>query len=74
MHCVVRSVAEDERGLKGRLLKDVLWLLAVLTACGVLALAIATALRVPTEYVPGVLFWTMIPGFVGYAAWIRKRR
>jgi hypothetical protein len=57
-----------------RLLKDVLWLLAVMTACGVLALAISTALGVPAEYVRGVLFWTMIPGFVGYAAWISRRR
>ncbi|HEU0248756.1 MAG TPA: hypothetical protein VFR38_16890 [Gaiellaceae bacterium] len=57
-----------------RLLKDLLWLLAVMTACGVLALAISTALGVPAKYVPGVLFWTMIPGFVGYAAWIRRRR
>jgi hypothetical protein len=60
--------------VSGRLLKDVLWLVAVLTACAVLALAVATALAVPTTYVPGVLFWTMIPGFVGYAAWIRRRR
>lgn len=45
-----------------------------MTACGVLALAISTALGVPAKYVPGVLFWTMIPGFVGYAAWIRRRR
>jgi len=57
-----------------RLLKDVLWLVAVLTACAVLALAIATALAVPTEYVPGVLLWTMIPGFVGFAVWVRRRR
>jgi hypothetical protein len=57
-----------------RLLKDVLWLLAVMTACGVLALAISTALGVPAKYVPGVGAWTMIPGIVGYAAWIRRRR
>lgn len=60
--------------MKGRLLKDVLWLLAVLTACGVVALAIANALGVPTEYVPGVLAWTVLPGFVGYAVWVRRRR
>lgn len=57
-----------------RLLKDLLWLLAVLTACGVLALAISAALGVPAKYVPGVLAWTMIPGFVGYATWIKRRR
>jgi hypothetical protein len=57
-----------------RLLKDVLWLVAVMTACGVLALAISTVLGVPAKYVPGVLFWTMIPGFAGYAAWIKRRR
>ena len=62
------------RELTARLLKDVLWLVAVLTACAVVALAVATALRVPTEYVPGVLFWTMIPGFVGYSVWYRRRR
>lgn len=56
------------------MLKDLLWLLAVMTACGVLALAISTVLGVPAKYVPGVLFWTMIPGFVGYATWIRQRR
>ena len=60
--------------MNGRLLKDVLWLVAVLTACAVVALAVATALSVPTTYVPGVLFWTMIPGFVGYALWFRRRR
>ena len=59
--------------LSGRLLKDVLWLVAVVTACGVLALAIATVLEVPVKYVPGVMFWTMIPGVVGYAEWIRRR-
>jgi len=32
-----------------RLLKDVLWLLAVMTACGVVALAISTALGVPAR-------------------------
>ena len=62
------------REVTARLLKEVLWLVAVLTACAVVALAIATALKVPTEYVPGVLFWTMIPGFVGYALWFRHRR
>ena len=62
------------RELTARLLKDVLWLVAVLTACAVVALAVTTALRVPTEYVPGVLFWTMIPGFVGYALWFRRKR
>jgi hypothetical protein len=60
--------------MKARMVKDVLWLVAVLTACAVLALAIVTALGVPSTYVPGVLFWTMIPGFVGYAAWYRRRR
>ena len=35
-----------------RLLKDVLWLLAVMTACGVLALAISTVLGVPAKYFP----------------------
>lgn len=60
--------------MNARLLKDVCWLVAVLTACAVVALAVATALKVPTEYVPGVLFWTMIPGFVGYAAWFRRKR
>ena len=60
--------------MSGRLLKDVLWLVAVLTTCAVVALAVATALRVPSEYVPGVLFWTMIPGFVGYALWFRRKR
>jgi hypothetical protein len=62
------------REVTARLLKEVLWLVAVLTACAVVALAIATALKVPTEYVPGVLFWMMIPGFVGYAFWFRRRR
>jgi len=62
------------REVTARLLKEVLWLVAVLTACAVVALAIATALKVPTEYVPGVLFWMMIPGFVGYALWFRRRR
>jgi hypothetical protein len=62
------------REVTARLLKDVLWLVAVLTACAVVALAVATALGVPTEYVPGVLFWTMIPGFVAYALWFRRRR
>jgi hypothetical protein len=57
-----------------RLLKDLLWLLAVVTACGVLALAISTALGVPAMYVPGVMAWMMIPCFVGYAAWIKRRR
>jgi hypothetical protein len=60
--------------MTAHLLKDVLWLVAVLTTCAVVALAVATALRVPTEYVPGVLFWTMIPGFVGYALWFRRKR
>ena len=60
--------------MTAHLLKDVLWLVAVLTACAVLALAVANALRVPTAYVPGVLFWTMIPGFVGYALWFRRKR
>jgi hypothetical protein len=39
-----------------------------------MALAISTALGVPAKYVPGVGAWTMIPGVVGYAAWIKRRR
>lgn len=42
------------------------------TAYGVLAFA--TAFGLPTKYVPGILFWTMIPGLVGYAEWIRRPR
>jgi hypothetical protein len=56
-----------------RLLKDVLWLVAVTTACSVLALAVSTAFGIPGRYVPGVLFWTLLPGLVGYAEWIRRR-
>ena len=34
----------------------------------------AGAPQAATEYAPAVLFWTMIPGFVGYAFWFRRRR
>lgn len=60
--------------MNAHLLKDLLWLLAEVTACGVVALAISTVLGVPAKYVPVVMAWMMIPCFVGYATWIKRRR